>query len=101
MSGEGGFRLASDPAVFGIVVPLFADLLAAIQCPATVARGEHDTIVSREENAALGRANEELSGLSHNAQVEEPARVVRLIDEAMEPSAPNSVDGRFESNGVR
>jgi pimeloyl-ACP methyl ester carboxylesterase len=85
VSGEGGFRLASDPAVFGIGVPPFADLLAAIRCPARIARGEHDEIVSREEIAALGCTTEDLAGLGHNAQVEDPARVVRLIDEAMAP----------------
>jgi pimeloyl-ACP methyl ester carboxylesterase len=78
-SGDGGFHLAADPAVFGIVVPPFAELLSDARCPVHVARGEHDSIVSREECVALGREFDEYAGLGHNAQVEDPVRVARAI----------------------
>ena len=76
---EQGFRLAADPAAFGIVVPDFAALLAAARCPVLVARGEHDALVSRAQCERLGAPTAELAGLGHNAHVEDPARLAALI----------------------
>ena len=76
---ERGFRLATDPAAFGIVVPEFAALLAAARCPVLVARGEHDALVSRAQCERLGTPTAQLAGLGHNAHVEDPARLAALI----------------------
>lgn len=80
-AGENGFRLAADPAVFGIVVPSFTQLLESARCPVRILRGERDALVSREECVALGLRAEELQGLGHNAQVEDPGRVAKIIGE--------------------
>jgi pimeloyl-ACP methyl ester carboxylesterase len=49
-SGSEGWRLATDPKAFAIVVPPFAELLAAARCPVRVARGEHDPLVSHAQS---------------------------------------------------
>jgi pimeloyl-ACP methyl ester carboxylesterase len=78
-SGPDGYRLAHDPAVFGIVVPPFRALLAAATCPVLVARGEHDPMVTRAECEELAAPFEEITGLGHNAHVENPARLAALL----------------------
>lgn len=74
-----GFRLATDPVAFGIVVPEFHRLLAATRCPVLVTRGEHDTMVSSDDCRVLGMPTQDLTGLGHNAHVEDPERVASLI----------------------
>jgi pimeloyl-ACP methyl ester carboxylesterase len=81
--GEGGFRIATDPAALGITVPGFASLLATTRCPVRIARGEHDALVSREECRALGRNVAELPALGHNAHVENAALVAGLVEELL------------------
>ncbi len=58
-----GWRVAQDPATFGVRVPAMTDLLADAVCPVVLARGEPVT----------------LPGLGHNAHVEDPAAVVELV----------------------
>ena len=77
--GPRGFRLACDPATYALIVPPFGQLLAAATCPVLVARGSGDALVSRAQCEALGVPFEELAGLGHNVQVEDPPRVAALL----------------------
>jgi pimeloyl-ACP methyl ester carboxylesterase len=77
--GEGsGWRLAQDPRTFGVGVPDMPGLLAAVDCPVVLARGEHDPMVTHEQLAALVADPVTLPGLGHNAHVEDPAAVLSL-----------------------
>lgn len=79
-AGEGsGWRLAQDPRTFGVGVPDMAGLLATVSCPVVLARGEHDPMVSHDDLAALVPDPVTLPGLGHNAHVEDPAAVLRLL----------------------
>lgn len=75
----GGYALATDPAVLGIDVAPFTELVAQARCPVVLARGEHDPLVSAAEQAALGRRTVQLGGSGHNVHVEDPAAVAALI----------------------
>ncbi|GAA4378530.1 alpha/beta fold hydrolase [Nocardioides caricicola] len=66
-----GWRVAQDPATFGVGVPDMTGLLARAACPVVLARGEHDPMVAA--------APVTLPGLGHNAHVEDPAAVVSLV----------------------
>jgi pimeloyl-ACP methyl ester carboxylesterase len=74
-----GYALAQHPATFAVDVPAFRALLEAVRCPVEIFRGEHDRLVSDAECAALGVPFSVLPGLGHNAHVEAPAGVARLI----------------------
>ncbi|HET7735744.1 MAG TPA: alpha/beta hydrolase [Nocardioidaceae bacterium] len=76
---DGGWRLAQDPATFGVGVPDMAGLVAAARCPVVLARGEHDAMVSHEELAELVPSPVTLPGLGHNAHVEKPEAVLALL----------------------
>jgi pimeloyl-ACP methyl ester carboxylesterase len=76
---EARWRLAQDPRTFGVGVPDMAGLLASVQCPVVLARGEHDPMVTHEQLAALVPDPVTLTGLGHNAHVEDPAAVLALV----------------------
>jgi pimeloyl-ACP methyl ester carboxylesterase len=76
---EQGWRLAQDPATFGVGVPDMRALLDAVTCPVVLARGEHDRLVTHEQLAELVPDPVTLPGLGHNAHVEDPAAVLRLL----------------------
>lgn len=79
-AGEGsGWRLAQDPRTFGVGVPDMPGLLSAVSCPVVLARGERDPMVSHEDLCALVPDPVSLSGLGHNAHVEDPAAVLALL----------------------
>lgn len=75
----GGWRLTADPATIGVGAPDMRGLLAAARAPAVLARGEHDALQTTEQLRELDSAAVELAGLGHNAQVEDPAAVWRLV----------------------
>jgi pimeloyl-ACP methyl ester carboxylesterase len=75
---DGQWRLAMDPAVFGIGAPDMPGLLDQSPARVLLARGEHDPMVSEEHLSALATSVATLAGLGHNAHVEDPASVVRL-----------------------
>ncbi|AVT40227.1 alpha/beta fold hydrolase [Plantactinospora sp. BB1] len=79
-AGDGRWRLAMDPRAFGVGAPAMAGLLAAVSAPVLLARGEHDPMVGDDELARFGVPTRTLSGLGHNAHVEDPARVLALLD---------------------
>jgi len=74
-----GWRVAQDPATFGVGVPDMAGLLERTACPVVLARGENDQMVSDADLRALVRGPVTLEGLGHNAHVEDPAAVVELV----------------------
>ena len=74
-----GWQLAQDPATFGFGRPDIAPLLAAAPCPVRLARGEYDGLVTEEDLAELVPDHVTLSGLGHNAHVEDPAAVLGLL----------------------
>lgn len=74
-----GWRVAQDPATFGVGVPDLRGLLARAACPVVLARGEHDPMVSDADLRALVADPVTLPGLGHNAHVEDPRAVVDLV----------------------
>jgi pimeloyl-ACP methyl ester carboxylesterase len=75
----GGYRLAFDQRAFAVGEPGVAALVGASPVPVVLARGEHDTMVSAAELAELVPDPVDLPGLGHNAHVEDPAAVLRLL----------------------
>jgi pimeloyl-ACP methyl ester carboxylesterase len=74
-----GWRVAQDPATFGVGVPDMAGLLTRAVCPVVLARGEGDAMVTEADLRALVPEPVTLPGLGHNAHVEDPAAVVELV----------------------
>jgi pimeloyl-ACP methyl ester carboxylesterase len=77
-SGDG-WQPTFDPRAFAVGEPGVAGLLAAAPVPVVLARGEHDTMVTGPQLAALVADPVELCGLGHNAHVEDPAAVLTLV----------------------
>ena len=77
---DGPWRLAMDPAAFGVGAPDMPRLLAAARARVTLARGEHDPMVTDEQLAQLRVMRITFPGLGHNAHVEDPAAVAALLD---------------------
>jgi len=74
-----GWQLAQVPATFGFGRPDIAPLIAAARCAVRLARGEHDGLVSDEDLAAIVPDHVMLTGLGHNAHVQDPAAVLGLL----------------------
>ena len=77
---DGRWRLAMDPAAFGVGAPDMAQLLAQSRVPVTLARGERDPMNTDQQLAGLGVPTIALPGLGHNAHVESPALSIALLD---------------------
>ncbi|WP_433392365.1 alpha/beta fold hydrolase [Micromonospora sp. KLBMP9576] len=73
------WRLAMDPAAFGVGEPDLPALLAATDVPVLLARGEHDPMVTDAQLHGLGVPVATLPGLGHNAHVEDPQAVLGLV----------------------
>jgi pimeloyl-ACP methyl ester carboxylesterase len=76
---EGGWRLAMDPAAFGVGAPDMPALLADARCPVVLAAGENDPMSRPDQLRALDPDAVTLAGLGHNAHVEDPAAVRALL----------------------
>lgn len=77
---EGGrWRLALDPAAFAVGAPDLPALLAGSRAEVILARGEHDSMVSHAQLAALVPDPVTLPGLGHNAHLEDAAAVFALL----------------------
>lgn len=74
------WQLTQDPRTFGFGRPDFASLLEQCPCPVTLARGEHDQMVTTADLAQVVTAHVTLPGLGHNAHVEDPRAVLSLPD---------------------
>jgi pimeloyl-ACP methyl ester carboxylesterase len=81
----GQWRLAMDPATFGVGAPDMPGLLAASRAGVVLARGEYDPMNTDRQLADLGTATVTLPGLGHNAHVEDPARCAALLDRYRRP----------------
>jgi pimeloyl-ACP methyl ester carboxylesterase len=80
LEASDGWRLAFDQRAFGVGDPAVAALLAAAgETPVVLARGERDHMVSTGQLAALVPDPVVLPGLGHNAHVEDPAAVARIV----------------------
>jgi pimeloyl-ACP methyl ester carboxylesterase len=77
---HGRWRLAQDPSTFAVGAPDMTGLLGVARCPVRLARGEHDQMVSHDQLAVLDAGAVTLPGLGHNAHVEQPATVLRLLE---------------------
>jgi pimeloyl-ACP methyl ester carboxylesterase len=76
---EDGWRLAMDPAAFGVGAPDMPALLAEARCPVVLAAGENDPMSRPDQLRALDPDAVTLPGLGHNAHVEDPAAVRELL----------------------
>jgi pimeloyl-ACP methyl ester carboxylesterase len=74
-----GWRPAFDPRAFAVGEPEVARLVAAAPVPVRLARGELDPMVSTAQLAELVPDPVVLAGLGHNAHVERPDVLCRLI----------------------
>jgi pimeloyl-ACP methyl ester carboxylesterase len=77
---DGRWRLAMDPAAFGVGAPDMPRLLAEARAQVTLARGEHDPLVTDDQLARLQATRVTLPGLGHNAHVEDPGTVAALLN---------------------
>jgi len=77
---DGRWRLAMDPGTFAVGAPAMADLLAQSQATVTLARGERDPMNTDQQLASLGVPTVTLTGLGHNAHVENPELSIALLD---------------------
>ncbi len=76
---HGRWRLRLDCKAFGVGAPDMREILAACRAPVTLARGEHDHMVSDRQLADLVPDPVTLPGLGHNAHLEDPAAVYALV----------------------
>ena len=75
-----GWQLAMDPRGFAVGAPEMPALLRSAGCDVLLARGESDAMVSLADLQALQTDAVQLGGLGHNAQVEDPAAVLELVE---------------------
>jgi pimeloyl-ACP methyl ester carboxylesterase len=83
---DGGWRLALDPAAFGVGAPDIAGLLAASRAEVLLAAGEHDAMCPTDHLRAAQPDGVVLGGLGHNAHVEDPGALWPLLDRLREVS---------------
>ena len=74
----GAWRLTADQAAIGVGAPDMRRLLDAAARQVVLARGEHDRLQTTSQLRELDPAAVELTGLGHNAQVEDPRAVWEL-----------------------
>ena len=72
---DGRWRLAMDPATFGVGGPDMPRLIAESPADVVLARGEHDPMNTDAELRALHDQVITFRGLGHNAHVEDPSAV--------------------------
>ena len=77
---DGSWRLAMDPAAFGVGAPDMRALLAGTTAAVVLARGEHDPMNTDEQLARLDRPTVTLVGVGHNAHVENPDATITLVE---------------------
>jgi pimeloyl-ACP methyl ester carboxylesterase len=77
----GRWRLALDPAAYGVGAPDMPSLLAQTASGVVLARGEHDPMNTTEQYAELVPEAVTLAGLGHNAHLEDPAKVLAVLGE--------------------
>jgi pimeloyl-ACP methyl ester carboxylesterase len=80
-----GWRLACDPRTFAVGRPDVPGLLAASQAETLLAVGENDQMCSPEQVKEVDENATVLAGLGHNAHVEDPGAMVKLINDLLNP----------------
>lgn len=85
--GTGGWRLALDSAAFAVGAPDMEGLLAAARAPVVLAAGERDPMSPAEHLRGLVADPVVLTGLGHNAHVEDPAALRPLLGRLAELAA--------------
>lgn len=75
----GGWRPSVDPLAFAVGAPDLPGLLAAARADVVLAAGENDPMCPAEHLTALSAQHVIFPGLGHNAHVEDPAAVARLL----------------------
>jgi pimeloyl-ACP methyl ester carboxylesterase len=78
-----GWRLSCDPRTYGVGRPNIPGLVAASQAEVILAVGEHDQISSPDQIREVDDAAVVLPGLGHNAHVEDPSAMVKLIGDLL------------------
>jgi pimeloyl-ACP methyl ester carboxylesterase len=78
-STDAGFRLAADPRTSLVAGAPFATLAASASCPVLLARGASDPMVTFEELRAHCAAALDVPDTGHNAHVESPGSILRLV----------------------
>lgn len=81
---EQGWRLSQDPRTFEVAGAPFASLAASAQARLVLARGEHDSMVSTAELREHCPDAHEVASSGHNAHVENPGEIVRLLEGLMQ-----------------
>ncbi|WP_328330254.1 alpha/beta hydrolase [Kribbella sp. NBC_00382] len=79
---DGRWRLAMDPGTWGVGAPKMAELIAASQADVVLARGELDPMNTDAELTALSGPVLTLTGLGHNAHVEDPSALDHVHGQA-------------------
>lgn len=77
---NGRYRLSADMAASLVVGPPMAQLFEVCRAPVHLARGEADRMVTLEEMRAFDPDAENLEGAGHNAHVDRPDALARLIE---------------------
>jgi pimeloyl-ACP methyl ester carboxylesterase len=74
------WRLAMDPAAYGVGKPPLSELMNLARCPVHLARGGQDAMVTLQQTMALDPAAVDLAAHGHNVMVEAPDVVWDWID---------------------
>lgn len=77
--GDGQWRVATDPQVYGAVGPSIAQLLRLSSAPLRLAAGATDPMVTLEQMCAVDPASQTFAGAGHNAHWQVPALVWDFI----------------------
>lgn len=80
VASADGWRLALDPAAYGVGAPDIAGLLAASRATAVLAAGDRDPMCPPEHLLAAQPDALVLPGLGHNAHVEKPEALAPLLE---------------------
>ena len=75
---DQGYRLSADPQTMLVAGAPFATLARSAACPAILARGERDPMVTLAELGAHCTVAFDIPGRGHNAHVEDPQAVATL-----------------------
>jgi pimeloyl-ACP methyl ester carboxylesterase len=77
---DGGmFRLAADPMINAAAGPELAPFVKAVRCPLRMGAGSKDPMVNPADMRAFDPQPFIVEGAGHNAQVERPAELWKLI----------------------
>jgi pimeloyl-ACP methyl ester carboxylesterase len=79
----GRFRLAADPRISGGAMPEIAAIHSAAGAPVTLAVSANDRMMTIAEARGLDPGAVVLEGVGHNAHIEQPDLIWRLIAEGL------------------